>query len=72
MAKLRTDASLLREIEETPTQPSDIRYLASSSESKSSIVTQAKRLEKSGHLYRKSWHGLTVFGVNWYPHPGEK
>lgn len=60
-----TDAAILREIEETPTRPEDVRYLAGGD--KGSYMQSIKRLEKEGRLYRKRWHGLTVYGVNWYP-----
>ena len=69
MAKLLTDAALLRELEETPTQPTEIRYIVTGPQ-REATVRQVKRLEAEGRLYLKKWHGLTVYGVNWYP--GEK
>ena len=64
---LPTDAAILREIEETPTRPEDVRYIASG-KVMTEVVKQVRRLEREGRLYRKRWHGLTVYGVNWYPH----
>ena len=70
MAYLLTDAAILREIEETPTQPGDVGLLFSGS-NRTAMMKQIRRMEAEGRLYRKKWHGLTVYGVNWYPQ-GEK
>jgi predicted adenine nucleotide alpha hydrolase (AANH) superfamily ATPase len=66
MKYLLTDAAILREIEETPTRPEDVQYIAIGT-AKAELVKQVRRLEKDGRLYRKKWHGLTVYGVEWYP-----
>lgn len=66
MTRLPTDAAIMREIEETPTRPEDVRYIASG-KVRTEVVKQVRRLEKEGRLYRKQWHGLTIYAVNWYP-----
>ena len=69
MTRLPTDAALLREIEETPTQPTEIRYIVNGDQRKE-IMAQVRRLEAEGRLYLRKWHGITVYGVNWYPQQG--
>ena len=70
MTRLPTDAALLREIEETPTQPTEIRYIVNGDQRKE-IMAQVRRLEAEGRLYLTKWHGLTVYGVKWYPQQGK-
>ena len=66
MTYLITDVAILREIEETPTQPSEVNLLFSGS-SRAEMMRQIRRMESEGRLYRKQWHGLTIYAVNWYP-----
>jgi hypothetical protein len=62
MAKVFTDAGLLRELR-TPTTQDEVKYLAPPGRARAELRRQLARLEAQGDIRRGRFHQLEVFEV---------